>query len=152
MEHTNTLKETIINLKLSALEVYPESKTMQAVVITQALLESGYIQRPEGSILARKANNLFGIKGRGNAGSVTMPTFEHINGRVVGVKDVFAKYATVADCFQSHKVLMNKPRYAKVLVSGTPEEAFKELKISGYATDTKYPEKLTSVYNRYVKE
>lgn len=146
-----TFSDVIADLRDAAIDIYPESYVMRAVMITQALLEAGYIADVKGSALAREDNNLFGIKGRGTAGSVTRTTKEFINGKMVTVRDTFAKYATVADCFEAHKVFLEKPRYAKVLKANSPEEAFIKLQEAGYATSPTYAKDLTSVYTRYVR-
>lgn len=138
------------NLLDSAKKVYPNSVLMQKVVVTQAILESGFLNRNGGSLLAHKYNNLFGIKGYGTSGRVLLPTWEHLNGRDVQVKDWFASNATQEDSFKQHKTLMDRPRYEPVRDAPTPKEAFIQLQKCGYATDVAYPQKLFSIYSAIV--
>jgi hypothetical protein len=84
----------------------------------QALLESGLLGK--GSTLANKYNNLFGIKGKGSAGSVNMKTWEHYNGKDVTVTDGFRAYNNAAESFIDHEAFLRKnSRYKKVLAAKT---------------------------------
>lgn len=139
------------NLLDSAKHVYEDMPNMQFVVVTQAIHESGFLLKSGGSQLALKYNNLFGIKGKGDNGSVSLPTWEEINGKVVHVNANFAVYKSHESAFAAHRRLMEKPRYKRVLEAKTPLEAFRALVLCGYATDGKYSKKLNDIYEKYVK-
>ena len=149
-------KSKLEELKEAAKVVYKDSAIMQSVVVCQGILESGYLGRAEGSKLAREAYNLFGIKGKGNAGSVMMSTIEYIKGAPVRVMAPFAKYKSVADCFEAHKKLMtrgvswNRNLYLPVLNANSVYEAFDALVTAGYATDGRYAIKLKNIYDKYL--
>lgn len=64
-----------------------ETGVPAAVTVAQAIIETGWGKHTIG-----EAKNLFGIKGRGPAGSVRAPTREFINGQWVTVNADFAKY------------------------------------------------------------
>ena len=132
----------------AAKRTYPDQPHMAKLAAAQALLESGIHSQRGPSGLARNHNNLFGIKGRGTAGSANMRTGEHLNGRDVTINADFAKNATVEDSFQQHKALMNRPRYRRVLQSQSFEQAAHEVKRAGYATAPIYTDSLMSVYNQ----
>lgn len=147
------LDKSILNqLILNANMVYPDSKILAAVTVVQAILESNYIGDPNGSLLARKYNNLFGIKGEGTAGSVNLSTHEYYDNEMHIMKQPFAVYISVDDCFQAHKALLDKPRYARVREAGNVEEACQALRDCGYATDPDYPSELMEIYDKYVKQ
>jgi flagellum-specific peptidoglycan hydrolase FlgJ len=145
---TGDTQNTLNTLKTQAAQAYPDNPNLQQVAITQALLESGLLSHP--SQLAMNSNNLFGIKGQGTAGSVNMPTQEYSSGQMQNVNSNFAQNKTIADSFMQHRNLLNKPRYAPVLASQTPSDAFNALQRAGYATDPNYANKLNNIYTNYV--
>ena len=79
-----------------------------AVTIAQAIDESGWGK----SELAVEAHNLFGIKGTGPAGSVTMPTTEYEDGAWVTIDAAF-RYGAITKTFDAAEVLnpaVRRPR------------------------------------------
>lgn len=134
----------------AAKRTYPDQPHMAKLAAAQALLESGIASSRGPSGLARDHNNLFGIKGRGTAGSVNMRTREVYGGQSVTIRDGFAKNATVEDSFQQHKNLMSRSRYRRVLGSQSFEQAAHEVRQAGYATDPNYSRSLISVYNQHL--
>ncbi len=130
-------------------ELYPKDPILAAMTITQAILESRLAGKP--SQLAIKYNNLFGIKGKGTAGTVALPTQEFENGKMVTVSQEFAWNVTLMDSLKQHKRLLEKDRYTKVRIAKTFEEAADEIRKAGYATDPAYTKLLISTYNKYVK-
>ena len=109
-----------------------------SVTLAQLTLES----RGAGgglSGLAKQANNLFGMKGTGTAGSINMPTKEWKNGEYVTVNDSFAKYATPYDSLQAYAENFQSERYSKHLTQASNVNEFVQgVKDGGYATDPKY--------------
>lgn len=140
------------NLIEDAKRVYPNSELLQKVVVTQAIHESGFSSKRGGSQLALRYNNLFGIKGKGSKGSVSLPTWEVIGGKTLHVNADFAHYEDHQEAFEWHKRLMYRTRYARVLNAPDLDTAFKMLQVCGYATDPKYPGKLESTYQAHVKK
>jgi len=126
---------------------------MQALVVCQAIHESGFAQSKGGSQLALRHNNLFGIKElKSRPGQVVMmPTWEVINGKTIQVKAGFATFSDFEDCFRQHAIMMSWPRYKNVLESETASEAFTRIQRSGWATNPKYSIRLQEVYDQYVK-
>lgn len=131
----------------SANTVYSDNPILGQVATAQAILESNLLKKPSG--LAQN-NNLFGIKGKGTAGSVNMPTHEYVNGKNIKVNAGFAKNATLEDSFTQHRDLMNKPRYEAVRNAKTFDEAVDALQKAGYATDPNYAKMLKDIYKTQV--
>ncbi len=120
----------------AAQAIYKDNPTMAKLATAQAIQESNLNGTP--STLASKHNNLFGIKGTGSAGSVTMPTHEFVNGHMVVVPQQFAAYKTAEDSMIAHKALMSGKRYKGVMNADNISDAATELGHSGYATDPNY--------------
>ncbi|GIO67851.1 glycoside hydrolase family 73 protein [Paenibacillus cookii] len=121
-----------------------------SLTIAQAILESNWGT----SGLTRQANNLFGIKGKGPAGSVEMPTTEYVQGKAVKVTAAFRKYNSWTESIADHSNLLlngtrdNPARYHGVLHADY-KKAAEEVWKGGYATDPKYPAKLIAIMEEY---
>ncbi len=118
-----------------------------SVTIAQAILESDWGR----SGLTRQANNYFGIKGTGPAGSVTMRTREVINGRDVYVNAQFRKYNSAAESFTDHaQFFIRNQRYATAMQhTHDPWRFAAEIHRAGYATDPAYTQKLYRLMRQY---
>lgn len=119
--------------------VFPNNETLAQLAALQAMHETG----GRISDLARNANNLFGIKGTGDAGSVTMPTYEYVNGVKTRVKAKFRKYSSLHEAFKDYaKLILTKDVYRKVASAQNIDEAIMAIDASPYATDIAYGQKL----------
>ena len=78
-----------------------------AVTIAQAIDESAWGQ----SSLAAQDNNMFGIKGSGPAGSVSLPTQEFENGQWVTITAQFRVYNNAAESIADHANLLATSGY-----------------------------------------
>lgn len=121
-----------------------------SVTIAQAILESDWGR----SALSTRANNYFGIKaaGRaGTAGSVTMQTMEVANGQAYWVNAPFRAYRSLGDSVADHNLfLFENSRYRPALAVGSDPVAFASaLQRAGYATDPRYAVKLVAIMDRY---
>lgn len=121
-----------------------------SLIIAQAALESAWGT----SGLTKKGNNLFGIKGKGPAGSCTMPTTEYVNGKPIKVDAAFRAYNNWGESIADHTKLIlggvswDRNKYKKVIgVDG--KTAAREIQKAGYATDPKYADKLIAIMNEY---
>ncbi|MNC14694.1 Exo-glucosaminidase LytG precursor [compost metagenome] len=121
-----------------------------SLTIAQAALESGW----GSSGLTVRANNLFGIKGTGPAGSLTIQTTEYQNGKAVKVAAAFRAYNNWGESVADHSELIregvswNRNLYSKVIgVSGA--DAAREIAAAGYATDPDYASKLIQIMNAH---
>ncbi|HEY9068985.1 MAG TPA: glucosaminidase domain-containing protein, partial [Candidatus Ozemobacteraceae bacterium] len=113
-----------------------------SVTLAQAALETGW-----GSSTIGSAKNLFGIKGTGPAGSVTVPTKECYNGRWVTINDKFRKYNTWKESIDDHaRLISGNARYKNCMkYSNNPDQFAREVQRAGYATDPGYASKLISI-------
>jgi flagellum-specific peptidoglycan hydrolase FlgJ len=120
--------------------IFPET------VISAAGLESGW----NTSQLSSQYNNFFGFKSspNWNGTTVTLPTKEEINGKIVTVNAVFRSYPSATDSFKDYVRLLQTAHYvnAGVTVAKDSIAQFQALQKAGYATDSSYSSKLASVY------
>lgn len=118
-----------------------------SVTMAQAILESGWGK----SGLSTKANNFFGIKGKGPEGSVTMRTREVIHGKSVYVNAPFRKYDSPAQSFVDHgKFFTDNKRYATAMKHTDDAHRFaQEIAKAGYATDPNYAKALGGLIDKY---
>lgn len=122
-----------------------------SITIAQAGLESNWGR----SKLARKYNNLFGVKATAGHRSVTLPTTETINGKTRNVKAKFNVYSSWNASIRAHtKLLMmgtseNHNRYKSVTQATSYKKAARELQKDGYATDPEYANKLIYAIKKF---
>jgi len=120
-----------------------------AITLAQAILESGVAGKLSG--LASKYNNLFGIKGTGPAGTVSMPTNEYYGGRKVRVNANFKVYHNWSESVLDHGKFLAGPRYRKQGIGtlNNPDDVARALVKAGYATDPAYANLLISIMRKY---
>lgn len=142
--------EFIAKIVPFAVEDMRRSKVPASLTISQAALESGW----GNSGLTVKANNLFGIKGSGPAGSITVQTTEYVNGRAIKVAAAFRAYNNWGESVADHSALIvngvswNRSLYSKAVgVSG--KIAAQEIAAAGYASDPNYASKLIRIMDTY---
>lgn len=122
-----------------------------SIIIAQAGLESNWGR----SKLARKYNNLFGVKATVGHKSVTLPTTETINGKTKTVKAKFNVYSSWDASIKAHtKLLMmgtseNPNRYKSVTTAKNYQTAARQLQKDGYATDPEYANKLIYAIRKF---
>ena len=113
-----------------------------SIIMAQAILESGAGTGP----LSRSANNHFGIKCHKEW---TGPSVSHDDD---SAGECFRKYDQPGESFQDHSTfLTTRSRYASLFTLDKDDyKAWaKGLRNAGYATDSKYPEKLIGLIDRY---
>ena len=78
-----------------------------------------------------------------------MNTLEYEQGIAVKVKAPFRAYESFNDSFNNYvDFLHENPRYGNALQNtDSPKQYFKELQQAGYATDPKYADKLSSIFD-----
>lgn len=123
-----------------------EDRTGVPAVITtaQANLESGYgRQVPVDHQDGRYSYNLFGIKGAGPAGSVTVWTYEQFGEALVKLLADFRAYHDYDESIGDHSALLRgSSRYRNLFASKDPAKWAYGLQADGYATDPRYARKL----------
>jgi hypothetical protein len=117
-----------------------------SVTIAQAIEESGWGQ----SGLAARYHNLFGIKGTGPAGSVTLPTQEYENGSWVTANAQFAVYHNDAESIADHaRLLATSGYYTRAMADRAHPDAFASDLTGVYATDPGYGANLIALMKLY---
>jgi flagellar protein FlgJ len=119
-------------------------------MLAQAALESGWGKHEIRHADSSPSYNLFGIKaGASWKGDVIETvTTEYINGMPQKVVERFRAYNSYAEGFNDYaKLLLDNPRYAKVLKSTDAEAFANGLQRAGYATDPLYADKLIRILN-----
>ncbi len=115
-----------------------------SIILGQIIFESSG-KYPGGlSGLAYNNKNLFGIKGKGSAGSANWFSKEYDAGgnRVSG----FRSYNSYAESLNDHARLLQTERYAKYLRNAKSVEDFaRGIKAGGYATDPNYAGQLLGI-------
>lgn len=148
-----TEKNNFQNLS-SGLALKSASKTgMSAALQTaQAILETGWGQSlPVDKYSGKFSNNLFGIKGKGPAGSVTSNTWEEYNGVAFRIDADFRAYNDINQSWDDHKNLLLKAQRYSIFrdVMHNSSQGAWALRRAGYATDSKYPLKLIDIIKTF---
>ena len=116
------------------------------MTIAQAIEESAWGQ----SSLAARYHNLFGIKGTGPAGSVTLPTQEYENGSWVTTDAQFAVYRNDAESIAGHaELLATSGYYTRAMADRAHPDAFANDLTGVYATDPDYGANLIALMKLY---
>ena len=116
------------------------------MTIAQAIEESAWGQ----SSLAARYHNLFGIKGTGPAGSVTLPTQEYENGSWVTIDAQFAVYRNDAESIAGHaELLATSGYYGRAMADRAYPDAFANNLTGVYATDPDYGANLIALMKLY---
>lgn len=114
-----------------------------SITLAQIITESSGSNPGGLSGLAYKDKNLFGVKGKGTAGSSFYPTKEFQGGRYVTVQGEFRKYNTYAEAFDDRAKFLSGTRYQKAFTGAKSVNDYANgLKSAGYATDPAYVNKL----------
>lgn len=129
---------------------YSREGMLPSVFAAQSILETNVLNG--GSELARKYNNYFGIqKGSTWIGdTVTMKTKEEYSGIPVYEDKEFRVYKSPEDSFKDRvNLLLSLNRYQAAYSETTPEAQAYALQRGGYATDSRYAEKLINIIDTY---
>src|SRR6202000_677934 len=117
-----------------------------AVTIAQAIEESAWGR----SGLAAQYHNLFGIKGTGPAGSVSLPTSEYEGGQWVTIDAQFRFYHNDAEPIADHaELLATSGYYTRAMADRTVPDAFANDLTGVYATDPDYGANLIALMKLY---
>ena len=133
-------------------EVFCDSRGVNpSVVIAQAILESGY-----GTSKLSKYNNIFGLNNYNdgylvNAGYVLIEVPQEKNGKLYYNYEKMATFDNLMDCIKSLKKWYTRTKYIESLrVAGNDStKQIAAIKNCGYATDSKYVDKIVDIIKRY---
>jgi flagellum-specific peptidoglycan hydrolase FlgJ len=122
-----------------------------AVTAAQAILETGYGRFVPTDIKAKKYSyNLFGIKGVGTAGSVSVYTHEVIGGERIKIIDKFQAYNNFSESIAGRTTFLKRNIRYKSLFNSTDSRVWAEgLQKAGYATDPNYAKTLISIMDSW---
>lgn len=120
---------------------------LPSLIIAQGILESNNGK----SGLAIEANNLFGVKGKGDAGSVKKDTKEWSKEKGwYTIKADFRKYSSISKALEDQIIrFTTMTRYKKLIGEKDYKKAARYVWEAGYATDNKYVEKLIAIIEQY---
>lgn len=137
----------MINGAISSEKKY---KVPASVTLAQIILESGGSYPGNLSQMAYETHNLFGIKGKGPAGSKKYPTTEYRNGVKIVVMADFRKYHNVAESIADHGKVLAGKHYKKYTAGCTSSDEFaKAIHKAGYATSPVYSQTLITLMQQY---
>src|SRR5690625_4743728 len=136
-----------------ARKIAKDNNLYASVMVAQAALESGF----GSSTLSSAPNyNLFGIKGSYNGQSVTMRTWEHVNGKDIYINANFKKYPSYFESLLDNAYLLrNGTNWDPSFYAGTWLENAKNYQAATawlegrYATDPNYSTKLNNLIATY---
>lgn len=134
------------------MEVFPiilkyeyETGVPAEIIFGQMCSESSYgTETLTDKYTGKEANNYFGVKGNGPAGSVKCDTTEFVNGKRVHIVDEFRAYNNMDEAIKDYANLLNR-NYKKYITTGTPEDWANALVEGGYATAPNYGEAILDV-------
>ena len=136
------------NVLGQAYEAKAKTGLPASILAAQCILETGWGARiPRDMHTGKFSYNLFGIKGKGPAGSVATVTHEYIAGKKVKVIGDFRAYCNYAESFVDYgNLILGAKRYkTAVIFKGDPARYIREIWKAGYATDPKYPDKILRI-------
>ena len=120
-----------------------------SIKLAQAALESGW----DDSLLAREANNKFGIKSHNWGGATyNAATHEFYGSERTDIKADFRAYGSPQESFIDHSnFLIQNPTYAPLFELDFLDYKgwARQLKASGYATSPTYSDKLIALVEKY---
>lgn len=139
-------------IKPALLELEKKTGVPWQIQAAQWSLESGWgVKRPKDLNTGVDSLNMFGIKGEGPAGSVESWTTEEIDGEKVQVRARFRAYNTLEESLEDHARLLTKDHYKPAMACGGDLACWAKMlgpEGCGYATDSKYPQKLLDLMKR----
>ena len=116
-------------------------KIPASISLAQWAVESGW-----GKHMPPGSNNPFGMKARPGDPSVTVRTREQDrNGHDYFIEAAFRKFGSIAEAFDAHGELLNKPVYAKAREALPDPDKFADALTGVYATDRGYGKALKAV-------
>ncbi|MCD3216950.1 SH3 domain-containing protein [Clostridium botulinum C] len=139
----------INKIKSSAIKTQGKYQIFASITISQAILESGW----GSSDLAKKYNNLFGIKALRdwNAQVINIQTKEWTKNEIVTIKQPFRVYKNWSESIEDHAKFLNKEWYidAGVFNAKDYKAQINAIVKGGYTSDPNYIPKILDLINKY---
>lgn len=142
----------------------PQAKAAEAetgipahILLGQAGLETGWGRSLPKNADGTSSNNYFGIKAGGNwqGKSARTATNEEVGGRMVRIQDNFRAYDNPSQSMADWAKLLGDNRYANAraaALKGDPSEFGAQIYKAGYATDSRYPQKVSAAISAVQRE
>lgn len=142
----------------------PQAKAAEAetgipahILLGQAGLETGWGKSLPKNADGTSSNNYFGIKAGGNwqGKSARTATNEEVGGRMVRIQDNFRAYDSPSQSMADWAKLLGDNRYANAraaAMKGDPSEFGAQIYKAGYATDSRYPQKVSAAISAVQRE
>lgn len=138
--------------------ILPYAKNVEAqygiptsVTLGQAIHESaGGTRTPKDASTGKESFNIYGVKGTGDAGSVSSWTTEYVGGVKKKVLANFRAYSNWQGSLNDYGKLLTNDRYKKAFTTKDSYSFLSEIRKAGYATDpnyTTYVSKIMTDYN-----
>jgi len=125
----------------AAREAQRKWKIPASISLAQWAVESGW-----GKHMPPGSNNPFGMKARPGDPFVTVRTREQDHqGHDYFIQAAFRKFNSIAEAFDAHGALLNKPVYAKAREALPDPDKFADALTGVYATDRGYGKALKAV-------
>lgn len=121
------------------------------ITTTQAILETGYGRTVPTEIeTGNYSYNLFGIKAHGHPDYVSVWTHKEANGIRAKIIDKFRSYESFEESIRGRTEFFTKnQRYKELLKSNDSFFWADKLQEKGYATDSKYSNKLKEIIKQW---
>jgi len=133
-------------LSTEAIRSGVENQLPPSITLAQAVLESGWGR----SGLAKKHNNLFGVKAGARDGGVLLASWEGGGEGRTLKKSRFRKYAAWSESLADHNRLLSRDRrYSQARESWTDWQQFLDRLAPVYATDPLYARRISQIVERY---
>lgn len=147
---TNMTDEQRRYVMLTASQAYNAGHIFPRMAGCEAALESNYGQ----SFLARKGNNLFGMKQHNHPtyGTISLPTREYLGGEWKEVEADFVEYPGIIECFKDRMATLQRLRskyinYNNALLSATSENYIRCVSLT-WSTDPLRAENVLAIFNQ----
>ncbi|MEH6442282.1 MAG: flagellar assembly peptidoglycan hydrolase FlgJ [Oceanospirillaceae bacterium] len=155
-EKFESAQEFVDNLMPLAQSVAKELGVDPKVMLAQAALETGWGKHMVRDGSGQNSYNLFNIKAGGSwdGEAKAANTLEFKNGVMVKEVAKFRSYDSYEASFKDYvKFLKESPRYQEAIsAAADPQKYLQLLQKAGYATDPKYADKISSIYNSDIIE
>ena len=139
-------REFLSGLSAEAIVSGVENQLPPSVTLAQAVLESGWGR----SGLARRHNNLFGVKSGSTDDGVLMTTYEGGGGDRTVQKSRFRRYGDWSESLAHHNRLLGSDRrYQTARIAWRDWRAFVDEMAPVYATDPAYVTHLSQLVRKY---
>jgi len=146
-----TKREFVRLVHDAALREEQRSGVPAGITTAQAILETGYGRAVPSDIeTGEYSYNLFGIKAHGHPDYVSVWTHEEVNGARVKIIDKFRSYESFEESIRGRTEFFKKnQRYKELLGSNDSFLWADKLQEKGYATDSKYANKLKEIIKQW---